>query len=77
MPSARPSVNRATPKRVRRLMTAGRIVPEHRPCYDDVHAGPLLREAEYNAAGHPWTGCGDCASCGSTIHHSQLRRRAS
>lgn len=69
----------------RRVFVRGRIQarPTPKPCAQDVHAGPLLDAERFNRfaaehAGDPlnvaWLGMGICRACGSTVHHSQIRR---
>jgi hypothetical protein len=70
--------NAGTAPRTRRVFVAGRLTKRQnpRPCHAGSHVGPLLNTAVYNRAGGPWSGCGECEKCGSTVHKSQLRPRA-
>lgn len=64
--------------RTRTLFWKRHVKPEKpadpRPCQQQWHAGPLLLRAVYDRFGPPWAGMGECARCGSTVHHSQVRR---
>jgi len=63
---------------VRRLFHAGKIThrKDPKPCANGWHEGPMLKTAEYDAAGWIWPGVADCATCGGTVARTDFRRMA-